>query len=102
RTGPDGNLLLQLIMQLTQYRELSEEEAGAAGVRFYGGSTVVADLTAPKISFCIRKPVDSPARLNRQLAFMQGLSTLGLRPTYFGAPVPGHVHEPFALLHRGV
>jgi hypothetical protein len=98
RVGPDGDLLFQLIMQLTQQRRV--QTAKGQTVTAEGGCTLVADLKTPKVAYCIRKPLGSETRLARQLDFLQRFSNTGLRSTYFGAWEPGDVREPFALLHR--
>jgi hypothetical protein len=53
RIGPDGDLLLQAIVQIAQEMDLSvdatDEEQGR--MRFQGGCTVVVDLKEPKIAF---------------------------------------------------
>jgi hypothetical protein len=103
RVGPDGDLRFQLIVLITQELELPVDEADAeAGtMRFDGGCTLIADLEAPEIAYCIRKPLASVTRRERQRAFKQRLARTGLRATYFGARDPGELREPFALLHRG-
>jgi hypothetical protein len=103
RAGPDGRPRLQLIVQLTQEITLppGEGEEPAEEMVFNGGSTVVAELTGPRIAYCIRKPAGSTTRRARQRAFLAGVAETGLRTTYFRAPGPGEHREPFALLHRG-
>ncbi|HEV2147733.1 MAG TPA: hypothetical protein VGR37_10055 [Longimicrobiaceae bacterium] len=104
RTGPDGDLLLQLILQLTQDYDVPLDPAHEAEgpMRFEGGSTVVVDLKTPKIAYCIRKPIGSTTRRARQRAFLLRFVEVGLRGTYFGVRQPGDAREPFALLHRGI
>jgi hypothetical protein len=91
RTSPDGELLLQFIVQVTQ--ELHAE-------RFEGGCTLILDLRRQKVAYCIRKPVDSTTRRTRQKTFQNRFAGTGLRSTYFGVHGPGEAREPFALLHR--
>jgi hypothetical protein len=98
RVGPDGDLLFQLIMQLSQERRVPTDRGEP--IRAEGGCTLVADLKAPKVAYCIRKPLGSETRLARQLDFLRRFSNTSLRSTYFGTWEPGDVREPFALLHR--
>ena len=102
RAGPGGDLLLQVVIQLLQERDLDPVwDADEEGTLFEGGCTLVADLRAPAISYCIRKPIGSKTREERQLGFLRGLTGTGPRATYFGPPDPARTREPFALLHRG-
>ena len=104
RAGPSGDLLLQAIIQLIQERSDLDPvwDADEEGTLCEGGCTLVADLRAPAISYCIRKPIGSKTRQERQLGFLRGLTGTGPRATYFGPPDPSRAREPFALLHRGV
>lgn len=101
RAGPGGDLLLQVIVQIIQERGLDPVWDEPDGTRFEGGCTLVADLRAPAISYCIRKPIGSKTREERQLGFLRELTGTGPRATYFGPPDPARAREPFALLHRG-
>ena len=114
RLRPDGTPHLQLFMQLTQQVTEPAAEDGSGGkMVFQGGATVVADLKEPRITYCIRKPVDSSTRLARQRKHLAEQAQRGLRATYFGPPgalLAGDeedglrrfrgLREPFALLHR--
>ncbi|MDR7419079.1 MAG: hypothetical protein QN178_09225 [Armatimonadota bacterium] len=100
RVGPDGDLLSQVILRITQETDETIGDVGSA-MRFEGGSTVVADLQEPRIAYCVRKPVGSAGRRARQTEFLERFVHTPLRATYFGAGSPGDAHEPFALLHRG-
>jgi hypothetical protein len=100
RIGPDGDLLSQVILQITQETDDAVGDPGGP-MRFEGGSTVVADLQEPRIAYCIRKPVGSTGRRARQMEFLERFAHTPLRATYFGAGSLDDAHEPFALLHRG-
>lgn len=106
RVGPDGDLLLQAIVQITQEREIPTDRAGRAGkrrrMRFEGGCTLVADLREPRIAYCVRKPIGSTTRRERQREFQERFAQASLRATYFGGAEFGDAREPFALLHRGL
>jgi hypothetical protein len=98
RIGPDGDLLFQLIMQITQERRV--EVGNGQTIRVEGGCTLVADLIGARVAYCIRKPLGSETRLARQREFLRRFTNTSLRSTYFGSWEPGDVREPFALLHR--
>ena len=69
---------------------------------FEGGSTVVVDLDdPPTISYCIRKPITSTTRRQRQRVYTRDFANRSLRSTYFSQRF-GAVQEPFASIHRGV
>ena len=115
RVGPDGGIEYQLILLLVQTEPASVGKAkGKAGKasqdapvaaqdesRLSGGSTVIADLSVPAISYCVRKPLDSVTRRERQREFLDQFARRSLHATYFGVRGPSAVAEPFALLHRG-
>jgi hypothetical protein len=106
RVGPDGDVRFQLLVQMTQEVTLpvSENEKDSDGpkMRFDGGSTLIADLRAPRISYCVRKPLGSVTRRQRQREFVRRFAEDSLRSTYFGKPDIANLREPFALLHRGL
>jgi hypothetical protein len=97
RTGPDGDLLLQGVIQIVQ--EQIVPEGKFKGQRMEGGCTLIIDFRESKISYCIRKPM-SLSRQSRQSAFFQEMSGTTLRDTYFGTADSSERKEPFALLHR--
>jgi hypothetical protein len=111
RTGPDGQDLRQLIVQVVQRRRgyfdrsvQAEQDAGLAPVIetpdfwFRGGATMIIDLREGqhgKIRRLIRKPIDDDARLEVQRLNLVGAAMFGM--TYAtGASEP----EPFAIAHR--
>lgn len=105
RVSPDGDLLLQAIVQLKQAARLMENASDALPGEnlFEGGCTLIIDLegAAPDIKYCIRKPVDSVTRRERQRRFVERFANASLRATYFGEMDATELQEPFALLHRG-
>ncbi|MFN2397761.1 MAG: hypothetical protein ABR543_03800 [Gemmatimonadaceae bacterium] len=103
RTGPHGDPYVQMIVQLIQERmvPIAEDEDDSDGMRFEGGSTLIANLHAPEVAYCIRKPMESITRRQRQQQFRVTEANTGIRSTYFPVPEDGEVREPFALLHRG-
>jgi hypothetical protein len=103
RFGPNGVPSYQLVLQLTQTEPPAKSAKGQDqdGTRLSGGSTVIADLSEGAISYCIRKPLDSVTRRERQRAFLDHFAHTSLHATYFGVHGPSDSKEPFALLHRG-
>ncbi|HEU0298268.1 MAG TPA: hypothetical protein VFR37_02415, partial [Longimicrobium sp.] len=112
RLRPDGTPQLRLFFQLTQEVPVPGPEGSEAKMVFQGGSTVVVDLKEPRVTYCIRKPVSSLTRRERQRRHLAAQAEHGLRATYFGPPeafITGGddedrrrrtLREPFALLHR--
>jgi hypothetical protein len=103
RQDDSGESRYQLVVQLTQTRPVPLTDARGAEqiMSFEGGSTVVVDLKARRIDYCIRKPIGSTTRRARQRAFIEETRGASLYATYFGAVNPSTVAEPFALIHRG-
>jgi subtilisin family serine protease len=93
RVGPDGQYMPQIIMALTQSRELKID--GVTEQHFFrGGCTLVIDLTKIEIQYVIAKRVDSQKRTDRTTAFL----TEAMRDPLRGLMLaPGN--EPFAALH---
>lgn len=86
RISPDGDLLSQVIVVITQ----TMDPALNGGVAAFGGSTIVADLRSRAIRYCITKNVQSQTRAVRQQEYLKA-----------GAPSAQESREPFALLHAG-
>jgi hypothetical protein len=93
RVGPDGQYMPQIIMALTQSRELKIDGATEPHL-FRGGCTLVIDLTRIKIQYVIAKRVDSEKRTDRTTAFLTEAMKDPLRRLLLA---PGK--EPFAALH---
>ena len=91
RTGPDGNTNPQIIVALTQTRQIDVD-----GPRpFLGGSTIILDLARPEIKYRIMKRVASTNREARTAAFLRDALQDPLRALMLAADRK----EPFALLH---
>ena len=86
-----GRAVPQLIARLTQQVPL----VGAIGGTFHGGSTLVIDLAALEVKYCIRKRVNSDTRRKRTLEFHAGVTADPLRRLLLAA----EGGEPFGLLH---
>jgi hypothetical protein len=100
RVGPDGPFV-QLVMQIIQRTKILTDQNDPQSERmdFEGGSTLIADLNAASITYCVRKPVSSETRQQRQQSYVRDKAS-GLRATYFSTDGQED-REPFALLHRG-
>jgi hypothetical protein len=93
RVGPDGQLLSQLVVELTQ----SLHAQDGSNLVFRGGATLIVDLVGISVAYMVRKRVDLPARVSRQ----QALSADRIQEradNYWG--VEQENAEPFAFLHR--
>ena len=102
RVGPDGNTVNEVIISLTQKREVpfvvpaTGEEAETFAFR--SGCTLILDLHTLKLKYVVKKLIDdSDGRLTRQRAYRTGEARASLRATYFGRQIGNN--EPFALLH---
>ncbi|HEU0053614.1 MAG TPA: hypothetical protein VFQ39_10570, partial [Longimicrobium sp.] len=94
RVGPDGDLLTEVVISITQSRRIGE---GDDAFTFRGGCTLILDLETQKLRYAVVKRIDSENRLRRQREYQATGKMPGLRATYFGDPVGGD--EPFAFLH---
>ena len=101
RVGPDGDVLLQAILQITQRLQVPRGHDPTRQMSFEGGCTLIANLRQPGVAYCVRKPVGSVTRRARQQEFLDRFGAGTLRRTYLGATDPADVREPFAMLHRG-
>jgi hypothetical protein len=92
RVGPDGQLLSDVVVEITQTFKPSD----AAQAVFRGGCTLLVDLRTKEVRYLVRKRVDHGGRLANQQAFAAASVDM-LRASYFLRPDEGV--EPFALLH---
>ncbi len=117
RIGPDGQTVIELVIEMTQRRrgyfdletqkkvDDGEIEPPEPDFVLRGGSALLVDLETARVRYCIYKDVSSQSRLNRIREFLQEGSGASLRATYFGDPLRAYFRlseerEPFALLHR--
>jgi hypothetical protein len=113
RSGPDGQELSQLVIQIAQRRAAwfdpaRQAEADERGFDeppqfwFRGGATLLVDLRDGRLRHVIRKSIDNEDRLARERAFRTGgraalaMETYGDSAQQTSAP-----REPFAMIHRG-
>lgn len=103
RTGPDGDLLNQLVVTITQQRRvpLDPSDPKSPKIPFRGGCTLILDLDTHRLQYRIVKPLDDPLRLQKQREYMIENVQGSLRATYFAPFKEKTLSQPFALLHRG-
>jgi subtilisin family serine protease len=93
RVTPDGNILSDLIVEITQ----SFHPTDQPDQRYRGGCTLVINLVTGRVRYMVRKKIDSAWRYNNQLQFAED-ARFGLRGNYFADPT--NAREPFAMVHR--
>lgn len=92
RVGPDGQLLSQLVVEITQsYYPID----GRAEV-YRGGVTLVIDLTTQAVVYLVRKRADQPTRISEQQAFRRARMEQAATPYFLPAVEQA---EPFKFLH---
>jgi hypothetical protein len=103
RVAPDGEIKTDVIIVITQRRNLNAGKAGASELWFRGGCTLVVDPAndAEPIRYAVVKSILSEARADCQRRFLEGETGLSLYSLYFGADSRTEEKEPFALLHVG-
>ncbi len=106
RVSPDGNTVNEVIISLTQKRNVPSQQHSTAEdgddvtFIFRGGCTLILDLQTLKLKYVVKKLIDNTdGRLTRQRAYRTGEGGASLRATYFGRPDQNGNSEPFALLH---
>ncbi len=115
RVGPDGELLVDLVIEITQQKagyfdagiqdqvdNKGMNPAPPADFAFRGGCTLLVDPVTSRVRYCIYKNILSANRLERQRQFLMGGSggtSDSLRAIYFRDAAQ---KEPFAFLHRSV
>jgi hypothetical protein len=110
RSGPDGQDVRQLVVEVAQRRRgyldpEQQKKVDLGGRRpkpdfiFRGGATLIIDLRENRLRYVMRKKIDDNDRLDEQrelLARPEGFSF-----TYL-SDEPGQAsREPFAMVHRG-
>lgn len=114
RTGPDGQSIVELIVEITQRLPFDDKNGKYVPSSFQHGKDMDADLwfrggctllinpdpDAPRVRYAIVKSLFNQARLNRQMEHQRKTGG-SLRATYFGVPRRAEETEAFAMLHRG-
>ena len=110
RSGPDGQDVRQLVIEVTQRRRgyfdperqktVDTGKPPAPSVRgdflFRGGATLIIDLRENRLRYVIRKSITDEKRLNEQREMLSRHDGFGF--TYLGDQ---GAREPFAVAHRG-
>ncbi len=102
RVGPDGDLLNQLIVTITQAREvpLDEDKPDGETMIFRGGCTLILDLDTHRLLYRVVKSIKDEDRLEEQRRYMRESNSGTLRATYFAPFTRKTLNQPFAQLHR--
>lgn len=91
RVGPDGQVNVSMVIEVTQrWTPMGSTES------FRGGCTIIWDRTMRRIRYLIFKRVGNAARIKEGLNFRMALSG-SLRSNYLRPALAGR--EPFALTH---
>lgn len=115
RVGPDGQLLVELVIEITQQKSgyfdpAIQDQVDNKGMSspppadfiFRGGCTLLVDPITAKVRYCITKNILSDDRLARQRSYTTGDTDNSLRAVYFGSVNQRGLKEPFAFLHRSL
>ena len=95
RVSRAGRHLPQVVVSLTQWVDVpADSKRGVPVHRFHGGSTIVVDLTGPRVAYCIVKRVSSATRRERTAVFLAQNHADPLRRLHLT-----NSDQPFALLH---
>ena len=92
RTAPDGSSLPQVIVAVTQQREI---RVGDQSMKFYGGATLVIDLKRAELKYAIRKRIDNKQREEDTKAFLKK----NLENPLTALLLNSDRHDRFAILH---
>jgi len=112
RTGPDGQDVRQLVIEVAQRRrgfytaeqqqtedKKRQESPADPEFIFRGGATLIFDMFSGKLRYSIRKRITDDKRLKTQRDFLNDRFTGNLGMAYSGTD--GFAREPFAMVHRG-
>jgi hypothetical protein len=116
RSGPDGQDMRLLVIEITQRRRgyfqdpapasgqtqsiPTKDQAPAGDFIFRGGATLLIDLRDGSVRYVIRKRIDDETRLKTQRDYLL-FGNQGLAMTYHGIR-QDDLHNPFAMTHRGI
>jgi hypothetical protein len=110
RVRPEGEILKQVIITITQRRKvpLKESDPNGPTMIFRGGCTLILDLKTLFVRYAIARRIDNNDRLNRIRTYrtQKAEEDFSARATYFGNALldassesANAQQEPFALLH---
>jgi hypothetical protein len=98
RARPDGTLLNDVVLTLTQRRPI-RLPGGEGTYDFRGGATLIFDLATMKLRHCIRCPITDEARRAAYEAYMRDQLPASIRKKFFARKTGATAFEPFAFLH---
>lgn len=106
RVTPDGQIMKQLIISVTQrLRDVPVDPAAPNGEKFdfRGGSTLIFDMEGetPSLRYAITRPISDQKRLDaiREHKQMRNTEGSSLRQNYFWSSIDAKA-EPFCMLHE--
>ena len=94
RIGPDENVLEQILISITQKREIMSSGIEAPFI-FRGGVNLIMDMNDFTLKYAIKRSVNNEERLNQQLAYVKNRWPSSIREIY----LEDSVKEPFIQLH---
>lgn len=97
RIGPDGQSIVELVVEITQRLPLGDARR-EADLWFRGGCTILIEPDTARVRYAIVKNIRNRGRYHRQLDH-HAHADRSLRATYFG-PARHLEAEAFALLHQ--
>jgi hypothetical protein len=100
RVGPDGQLMIDLVIELTQQRKVDPPDPELGSFVFRGGCTMLVDLETRQPRYVIRKDIRGETRLQRERVYRGPGRQTSLYATYFGDPHATSFGNMFAALHR--
>jgi hypothetical protein len=100
RSGPQGRVLSQAVLQITQTEALEDSRLQQVGTEadVTGGATLIVNTTTPGIDYVIMKSFNNADRNEMAVKTALGLAENSLRGTYFGGN--SAIGEPFAIVHE--
>jgi hypothetical protein len=116
RISPDGDLLTDVLVEITQripgyhdrkigdrinHEDLNKNEDTDCDFWFRGGVTILIDMRSQKVRYCIYKNIESIKRYEKQREYSLNKSTVSSsRSMYFKDVSKNNWDKTFAMLHR--
>jgi hypothetical protein len=102
RVGPDGQLLQQLLVIITQQKTLSVPRQNELTFQFQGGCTLLIDADDASVRYSIVKNITSKGRQQREQVFLDTQRQHAAIDVTRQLALRGDraMREPLAMLHR--
>ncbi len=109
RVGPGGHLLMDLLVEITQWRPGFKTEGlqplnatkQNSDFKFRGGCTLIIDIETFKVRYCISKNIKDENRYRQQQMYhFNSPESQSLWATYFDDPIRRSKINPFARMHE--